>query len=128
MTYNTDVTVTYHTDDIFFEYANKLDEDDKNFIRNAIYRQELLDIFELDDEDSLAEQIHILYQTIKVNSYLKKCMTLFSVEDDEEMGLMIMYSFDYMHITHKCVCDFLRFGIISSDNVDLLQTMSTKQI
>jgi hypothetical protein len=128
MTYNTDVTVTYHTDDIFFEYANKLDEDDKNFIRNAIYRQELLDIFELDDEDQLAEQIHILYQTIKANSYLKKCMTLFSVEDDEEMGLMIMYSFDYMHITHKCVCDFLRFGIISSDNVDLLQTMSTKQI
>ena len=44
-------------------------------------------------------------------------------KSDEFNGFMILFSFDYFHITHLCLCDILNpdsFGTISKNNFDFL--------
>ena len=47
--YNTKVVCTYNTPDVFLE-TDKVTEDEKAFIRDTIYRQELLDILDIDND------------------------------------------------------------------------------
>jgi hypothetical protein len=42
---------------------------------------------------------------------------------DPLFGLIILYSFDYLHLTHKCVSQFLKCGSISE--TDLLNLKNT---
>ena len=37
--------------------------------------------------------------------------------DSKELGLMLMYSYDYMHLTHICVSEFLDNGKINETNI-----------
>ena len=48
--YNTKVVCTYNTPEVFLETDNVTD-DQKSFIRDVIYRQELLDILGINDID-----------------------------------------------------------------------------
>jgi hypothetical protein len=46
--------------------------------------------------------------------------------DEELTGLIIMYSFDYLYITHKCVSQFLETGnILPEDLHELQQIINT---
>ena len=48
--YNTKIVCTYNTLEIFTDYEkNFLKDNEKDFVRNVIYRQELLDILGIDD-------------------------------------------------------------------------------
>ena len=49
-----------------------------------------------------------------------KTTASFMLSDDLELGLMILYSYDYFFLTHKCVCDFLETEKISEHNMDAL--------
>ena len=49
-----------------------------------------------------------------------KNMAATIMSEDEQCGLLIMYSYDYMHITHKCVSEYLETGILSEDNIKSL--------
>jgi hypothetical protein len=55
-------TCTYHLPEVFLE-TDQLSEEEKDFIRNCIYRQELLDFFNLEefDESFLENKIRELY-------------------------------------------------------------------
>jgi hypothetical protein len=39
----------------------------------------------------------------------------------EELGLMLLYSYDYMYLTHICICDFISTGEISDENIGKLE-------
>jgi hypothetical protein len=49
--YNTKVECTYNTPEVFLETDN-ITDDEKTFIRNIIYRQELLNILDIDYENN----------------------------------------------------------------------------
>ena len=122
--YNTNVVCTYNTLDIFLETDN-ITEKEQEFIRDVIYRQELLNIFELEDynETKLAEAIHELYEKIKECKKLKECMMKLAsqfMNKDAEFGLTLLYSFDYMYYTHVCVSEFLETGKIMDKNMNIL--------
>ena len=55
----------------------------------------------------------------KMIECMKKAASLM-ISDDLELGLMILYSFDYFFLTHKCVSDFLEMGEISEQNMNNL--------
>jgi hypothetical protein len=64
-----------------------------------------------------------LYQKIKNFLPLKECMKKMAgiiMAEDEQSGLLLMYSYDYMHITHKCISEYLDTGTISDENITLL--------
>jgi len=125
--YNTKISCTYHTPEVFLE-TDKVNESEKEFIRNVIYRQELLDIFGKEDffENELSDEIIELYKKLEGCDNLRECMRKISEkftnqEDNEEVGLFILFSYDYMHLTHLCVCEFLEKGEISEDSINDLR-------
>jgi hypothetical protein len=107
--YNTKVVCTYNTDEVFKDSDN-ISEEEKEFIRDAIYRQELLDILGMSEfnESEMNRSIHELYEKIKDNKELKECMTKCAgrfLSEDLELGLMVMFAYDYMYLTHACICE-----------------------
>jgi hypothetical protein len=125
--YNAKVECTYHTSEIFLEDDN-ITEEEKCFVRDVIYRQELLDILEINEYNELefSRSIHELYITIKDCKELKECMLKLAekfLSRDEEIGLMVLFAFDYMYLTHICISEFLENGKISENNIAKLKTV-----
>ena len=117
--YNTNIICSYNTDSIFLT-TDLISDDDKFFVRNVVYRQEMLDIFGLEENDNLYGEFHKLYEILKCNNELKKCMNEFAksiMSTDEESGLIIMYSYDYMSESHKCISEFLETGVVTEINM-----------
>ena len=123
--YNTKVVCTYNTSEIFFA-SDKITDEEKEFIRDTIYRQELLDILEMEyyNEKEMDRVIHDLYEKVKDNNELKECILKLAgnfMSVDEEFGLMILFAYDYMHLTHICISELLETGKISVKNIAKLR-------
>jgi hypothetical protein len=119
--YNTKIICTYNTSEIFLESDN-ITDDEKEFIREAVYRQELLNILNMEeyDEKEMDKAIHELYEKIKDNKELKECMLKLAgnfMSIDEEFGLMLMFAYDYMYLTHICISELLESNTISEKNL-----------
>ena len=125
--YNTDIICTYNTSNIFLD-TDDITDYDKHFIRNTIYRQEILNIFnlyEFSDED-LLKVIEELYLQIKLSTQLQFYIIQLSnlyMTNDSIFGLMILYSFDYLYLTHICVSEFLLKGHVSQTNIQQLDNI-----
>ncbi len=125
--YNVNYTCIYNKTDIFLkEEEDKLSEDDKDDIRDELYRNDMLHILDANDIDNenVDKELHNLYERIKGCDFLIECMTEIAgrwISEDKEFGLLILYSFDYMYATHLCVCDYLEYGTIKEDNMKLLK-------
>ena len=127
--YNTKFVCTYNTPEVFLE-TDTVTDDEKAFIRDVIYRQELLDIFGIEnienidnhnkngDDLKIDDAIKELYNRVKVCTNLTNCMVKvagYYATTDEEIGLMLLFSYDYMYLTHKCISEYLETGEISED-------------
>lgn len=123
--YNTKVVCTYNTSEIFFA-SDKITDDEKEFIRDTIYRQELLDILEMEyyNEKEMDRVIHDLHEKVKDNIELKECILKLAgnfMSVDEEFGLMILFAYDYMYLTHICISELFETGKISIKNIAKLR-------
>ena len=125
--YNTKYICTYNDSDIFLESEkNQLNDDEKDFVMNALYRTDLLNIFGIDEfnEDVFYEIISELYKKIYNNTELSMLMERLAgryMSIDKEFGLMLLYSFDFLYLTHTCVCDLLEKGKIVDGNINNLK-------
>ena len=125
--YNTKVICTYNTPEVFLE-SDKITDEEKDFIRDTIYRQELLDILGMDDynEKEMDRAIQELYEKVRDNKELKECMLKSAshfMSIDEDFGLMIMFAYDYMYLTHICVSELLKTGKITENNMWKLKSV-----
>ena len=125
--YNTKIKCTYNTSDIFLDSDNITDLD-KSFVRDAIYRQEFLNIFHIQEyNDKLINQaFYNLYEIIKQNKQFKEIFHLCACHFrsiDEVFCLMILFSYDYMYLTHICICEFIETGIINGTNFFKLKSL-----
>ena len=130
--YNTKVVCTYNTPEVFLETDN-ITDDEKTFIRNIIYRQEFLNVLDIDyensyddNEEKISEAIKNLYNRVKDSTCLRKCMVKVIqkhmnvgkyMTSDEELGMMLLYSYDYMYLTHICITEFIETGNIDDENI-----------
>ena len=130
--YNTKVECTYNTPEVFLETDN-ITDDEKTFIRNIIYRQEFLNILNIDyensyddNEEKISEAIKELYNRVKDSNCLRKCMVKVVqkhmnvgkyMTSDEELGMMLLFSYDYMYLTHICISEFIETGDIDDENI-----------
>jgi hypothetical protein len=134
--YNTKVVCTYNTPEVFLETDN-ITDDEKTFIRNIIYRQELLNVLDIDNEndyedneEKISEAIKELYNRAKDSTSLRKCMVKVTekhmnvgkyMTNDEELGMMLLFSYDYMYLTHICISEFIETGDINDENIGKLE-------
>jgi len=133
--YNTKVVCTYNTPEVFLETDN-ITDDEKTFIRNIIYRQELLNVLDIDyenndedNEEKISEAIKELYNRVKNCEKITKCMVKVIqkhmnvgkyMTSDEELGMMLLFSYDYMYLTHICISEFIETGDIDDKNIKKL--------
>ena len=122
--YNTDVICTYNSSEVFLESDN-ITEDEKGFIRNVIYRQELLNIFGLDDFDELLinEKMYDIYKLIKDYDGFQLCITKILTKyniTDEQTAICLLFSFDYLEETHKFISEYMLSKTISRENIENL--------
>jgi hypothetical protein len=111
--YDPTVICTYMNDDVFLE-TDEINDADKDFIRNCIYRQELLNAFSLDEYDD--EQINkTIAELFPLVNGLPLCK-----HDDPIVGFMMLFSFDFFYYAHPLICEMLQTGQIKS--VDALST------
>jgi hypothetical protein len=125
--YNTKAMTTYNSSEVFLE-SDEITEDEKGFIRDALYREELLNVlgFKEFNDKEMESAIHELYENIKNCNQLKECMrklASYFMSEDEELGLMILFSYDYMFLTHICVCEYLETNQISEKNIKNLRSI-----
>jgi hypothetical protein len=122
----------YNGDHIcMYNYAVSLpdiSEQEKYIIQHKLYKQDILSIFFLDefDETQLNKSIHQLYEHIhhddKLKSVSLKAAALV-MSLDEEIGFLVLFSFDYLYATHACICDIFKSGIISTKNMTRLEEL-----
>jgi hypothetical protein len=133
--YNTKVECTYNTPEVFLETDN-ISEDEKIFVRNIIYRQELLNVLDIDNEndyedneEKISEAIKELYSKLKDCEKMTKCMVKVTekhlnvgkyMTGGEELGMMLLFSYDYMYLTHNCIREFIETGDINDENISKL--------
>lgn len=125
--YNTTVVCTYKNADVFLKSDN-ISDTEKKFVRDVIYRQELLNIFGIEEfnDTEIVSIIHKLYGQIKGNQFIGECMHELSkkiLNTEHEYGLMIMFSYDYMDVTHICISELLDTGVISEINMLKLRSI-----
>jgi hypothetical protein len=124
--YNTKYECRYHLDNVFLE-TDDLDDESKQYVRDTLYREDLLNIFcikEYNDEE-INQGIKYLYKNVSVKQDMKECTFKLAskyLNDDVEIGLMILFSYDYMNLSHICICEFLENGKISEENISKLRT------
>jgi translation elongation factor EF-Ts len=133
--YNTKVECTYNTPEVFLE-TDDITDDEKMFVRDTIYRQELLNVLDIDyenedndNDDKISEAVKELYIRVKDCTELRKCMVKVVekhmnvgkyMKNDEELGMMLLFSYDYMYLTHICISEFIETGKISDENIKKL--------
>jgi hypothetical protein len=107
--YDPTVICTYMDDDVFLE-TDEINDAEKDFIRNCIYRQELLNAFSLDeyDDEAINKTVAELFPLVKG---LPICATEI---DDPVVGFMMLFSFDYFYYAHPLICEMLQTGQIQS--------------
>ncbi len=129
--YDTKFECRYHREDVFLD-TDKVNDYEKSFIRDILYKEDLLNIFSIDcfndeDFDIFSNVITELYSKIKDCLPLNECMTRMAgkvISEEPQTGLCILYSYDYMHITHQCVSEYLENGSLSEENMKLLDEIS----
>jgi hypothetical protein len=126
--YNSKYKCRYNNelDDLILDNIN-INDFEKEYLRDILYREDLLNIFSLNDEnfyENLDKIIIELYNKISSNLDLRECMKIMAaslMSENEELGLCLLYSFDYMDLTHQCISELLENGTITEYNLKLLK-------
>lgn len=132
--YNTKYICTYNNSDVFLESELEiLSEHEKTFVRDALYRRDICNIFNIEDdcfdEKIIANNISILYKNINGEKFIETCITKISNQffcnSNLELCFLILFSFDYLYLVHPCISEFIETGKIIENN-NLLNELNEK--
>ena len=110
--YNSKYICKYNSEDVFLE-SDKVMDSEKEFIRDTLYKEDLLNIFGISDynEEQMNILMHKLYERIRNNAELSCCMKSVAgvfMSTDEELGLMILFSYDYLAAFYACYYEYMQ--------------------
>jgi hypothetical protein len=130
--YNTKYICTYNNSNVFLETDN-VNELEKNFIRNILYKKDLLNIFKMNEDveeefnddlfNNTINKIFLLIKEDTENNRFISCINKLSDKHmilGKEVGFMLLFSFDYLYFSHTCICEFLEKGKMNEDSLNLL--------
>ena len=126
--YNTKYECRYYKDDVILP-DDKVTSEEEDYIRNTLYQEDYLNIFSINygekidlfEYELISNAISNLYERIQDSDVLKMFMEKAAanlMSEDLQLGLCLLYSYDFMNLTHECVSEYLDTGFISLDNID----------
>lgn len=123
----------YHKDDVFLDTDDVTDEM-KDYIRDLLYREDLAEIFGIsgiEDFDVLDKELVQLHKKIGeiCTDDFRSCVRDAAAKlmsTDEVTGLCILFSYDYLYITHKCIADLLREEKMDKKDISILKILLEK--
>jgi hypothetical protein len=123
--YDANYECRYHKDNIFLD-TDDINDYERAHVKHILYNEDFLNIFDIDryDDEIINERISFLYKKIEIQPDLKECMLKLAanfLSEDIEIGLMLLFSYDYMYMSHKCICEFINSGQISEKNISELR-------
>lgn len=107
--YNTKHILSYHGADVFtLEEEAILSEKDKHFVRDVLYRHDLLNVLCLEEfqEDRISTCIQKLYDILQKDPLVMKQVEEASNQlftTDKILGFMTLFSFDNLCETHLLI-------------------------
>ena len=104
-----------------------------NELRDVQYQQDFLQVFSLGtyDDIDVNKKIKELFAQIKENPRMREILQRFSekasviwmqpkLRDDLEIGMVLLFSYDYFDLFHICLVDFFQSGTICGENFENL--------
>ena len=76
------------------------------------------------DEKEMTRTIKELYDQVQPSREIIECALKLAghfMSTDAEFGLMILFAYDYMCVTHNCISEYLDSGKISEHNIEKLK-------
>jgi hypothetical protein len=99
-----------------------LSKEEQLFVRNLLYKQDMMFIFYQEEaefyaNDTIHEAVGKLFAIVSKASIpeLNSCMTKLAsriLSTQLELGFVMLYSYDYLHLVHPCVSELLETGNI----------------
>ena len=132
LNYNTEYVCTYTDIDIFLPEDN-ITEHEQQFVLNCLYRNDLLYIFNIEDfeKEYKDKMMNELFEEIKENNFLLSCVEQMAKKykysyngnnnSNMLLGVIMLYSYDFLHVTHPCVSEYLEKGIISDESMKAMK-------
>jgi hypothetical protein len=136
LNYNTEYICTYTDIDIFLPEDN-ISEDEKQFVLNCLYRNDLLYIFNIEDfeKEYKDKMMNELFEEIKENDFLLSCVEQMAKKykynytgnnnnnnnSNMLLGVIMLYSYDFLHVTHPCVSEYLEKGEIRDESMKAMK-------
>ena len=125
--YNTNYNCLYKKKDIFDEQP-LLTEDQMISIRDDLYRNDVLNIFNLNeyDEEKLSKELDDIYETLTsckiLLTFIEKIIEHNGYEKDLKWGIIFLFTYENLHLFHPCISDYILYNKISSENLIKLNT------
>ena len=101
-------------------------------IESELYRLDILNIFQMDNykDNTIMSTIDEIYecfinknenpQIMKFKKILNKSSQLF-MSSDERFGLTVLFSYEYLNIAHKCICEIIKTNNINENTLSILE-------
>ena len=74
--------------------------------------------------EQINDRISQLYKIINGIKFLEACIKQISekyfTSSDLEFGFVVLFSFDYLHLVHPCISEFIETGKINENNQSLI--------
>ena len=126
--YDTNVYCIYHKEDIFLDSDN-LSLEQKDKIREELYRNDLLNIFQLEEynDELLGTALDDLYDKISSSDilihYIIKLMDIYyGFSQDPKFGIIFLFTYENMYLFHPCIIDYLLHKEIRDENLSVLKS------
>lgn len=125
--YNIDYHCTY-TD--LNEYNDLVEQFNKEFVEDLLYKNDILNIFQIKDynDDVISCSLKNIYNKIGNNEIIRMCIKKILdlnpfFENDEFTAFMMFFAFENLHICHPCLCELLKTGNVSHENLTKLNKL-----
>ena len=129
--YNSNYTCFYNDDNKIFPPDHSLSLEDRYEIKDLIYKEDLLNVFGLQefDEQQINNEISKLYEDVseweELYPILEKLASKL-MSTDREIGFLILFSYGYFFITHQILSEYCNNHRIDKDKIKELAIMVNK--
>lgn len=126
--YNTNYTCIYHKEDLFLE-SDDLSLEQKDTIRQDLYRNDLLNIFQLEEynDELLGKELDDLYDKISNSEIINQCILklmniYYGFSQDPKFGIIFLFTYENMYLFHECISEYLLNNEIKEECLNKLKS------